>query len=316
MIKMPGRSHVGPLPELTGEEEEVRDRLKEHLEMLAGEIGERNILGSVYPQLDAARVYIREQFEQSGYRIQEQAFRVLHQEVYNIEATLPGSALADQILVLGAHYDTVSGCPGANDNGSGIAGLLEAARLLSGRSLARTVRFVAFVNEEPPFFQTDNMGSLVYARACRRRADKIVGMISLETIGYYSDVEQSQQYPPPFSLYYPSVGNFIAFVGNLKSRSFVRRSIGLFRHRAAFPSEGVAAPSFIPGIGWSDHWSFFEQGYPALMVTDTAPFRYPHYHTSQDTPDKIDYDRTARVVVGIAGVVADLASLSGARTGS
>jgi hypothetical protein len=308
MTGMPGRSHVGPLPALTVEQEKVRDRIREHVYMLAGTIGERNVFGSAYPRLAEARVYIREQFEQSGFAVDEQPYQVEGNDVYNIEATLPGTSLADEVLVVGAHYDTVGGCPGANDNASGVAGLLEVARLLFGRSLNRTVRFVAFVNEEPPYFQTDEMGSVVYAKACRKRGEKITGMISLETIGYYSDAAQSQQYPSPFNLFYPSVGNFIAFVGDLKSRSLVRRTIGLFRGHAAFPSEGVAAPGSVPGIGWSDHWSFFEQGYPAVMVTDTAPFRYPHYHTPADTPEKIDYDRTARVVVGIAGVVADLAS--------
>jgi Zn-dependent M28 family amino/carboxypeptidase len=308
MTTTPGRSHVGPLPELTVEETEVRDRLKEHVETLAGAIGERNAYAFGYAQLQDAAAYIREQFERSGYTVEEQVFSVLKNDARNIEAALKGTSLADEILIVGAHYDSVIGCPGANDNASGIAGILEVARLLADHAPARTVRFVAFVNEEPPFFQTDDMGSLVYAKRCRQREENIVGMISLETIGYYSDREGSQQYPAPFNLYYPSVGDFIGFVGNLKSRSFVHKAIALFRNHAAFPSEGVAAPSFLPGIGWSDHWSFWQQEYPALMVTDTAPFRYPHYHTAEDTPDKIDYERTARVVVGLAQVASRLAS--------
>ena len=308
MTAMPGRSHVGPLPELTVEDTEVRDRLRGHVETLAGAIGERNAHAFGYARLQEAAAYIREQFERCGYTVEEQAFSVLKNDVVNIEAALAGTSLADEILIVGAHYDSVIGCPGANDNASGIAGMLEVARLLADSAPARTVRFVAFVNEEPPFFQTDDMGSLVYARRCRQRGENVVGMISLETIGYYSDREGSQQYPAPFNLYYPSVGDFIGFVGNLKSRSFVRKAIALFRDQAAFPSEGVAAPSYLPGIGWSDHWSFWQQGYPALMVTDTAPFRYPHYHTAEDAPDKIDYDRTARVVVGLTRVVSGLAS--------
>lgn len=308
MTAMPGQSHVGRLQELTAEEGEVRDRLIEHVETLALKIGERNIFGSRHKQLQDAATYIREQFERSGYIVEEQEFRVQQLTVRNIEAALAGTSLRDEVVILGGHYDTVINCPGANDNASGISGVLEVARLLSGRTLARTVRFVAFVNEEAPFFGTDNMGSLVYAQRCRRRGENIVGMISLETIGYYNGQEGSQQYPPPFSLHSPSVGDFIGFVGNLKSRTFVRRSVRLFRTHTAFPSEGVSAPGWIRGINWSDHSSFWEQGYPALMVTDTAPFRYPHYHTSKDTPDKLNYDRMARVVVGLAKVVAALAS--------
>ncbi|UCD27813.1 MAG: M28 family peptidase [Planctomycetota bacterium] len=308
MISMPGRSHVGPLPELTVEEIEIRHRLQTHIEMLAGTIGERNVFASQYPQLRKAEAYIRKQFDLTGYKVEEQVFKVFNRDVCNIEATLTGVSEKDEILIVGAHYDAVVNSPAANDNASGVAGILEIARLLYDRKPARTVRFVAFVNEEPPFFQTKDMGSLVYAKNTRQQKDNIIGMISLETIGYYSDTEGGQKYPFPFSLFYPSVGNFIGLVGNLGSRSLVRNSIGLFRKHTAFPSEGVAAPGFIPGIDWSDHWSFWQQGYKALMVTDTAPYRYPYYHTQQDTPDKIDYDRTARVVAGLAHMVFGLAS--------
>jgi Zn-dependent M28 family amino/carboxypeptidase len=136
-------------------------------------------------------------------------------------------------------------------------------------------------------------------------------MLSLETIGYYSDAPNSQQYPPPFNLYYPSTGNFIGFVGNEESSRLVEQVVRAFRQHAKFPSEGSAAPSDVPGVGWSDHWSFWQAGYPALMVTDTAPFRYPHYHLSSDTPDKLDYDRMARVVDGLQAVIGDLAGDSG-----
>ena len=175
--------------------------------------------------------------------------------------------------------------------------------------MARTVRLVAFVNEEPPFCHTDLMGSRVYARRCRARDENVVAMLSLETIGFYVDEPGSQKYPFPFSLFYPDTGNFVGFVGNLGSRSLTRRSIRAFRESTDFPSEGLAAPGWIPGIGWSDHWSFWQEGYPGVMITDTAPFRYPHYHTPQDTPDRIDYDRFARVVMGVSGVVEALATL-------
>ena len=157
------------------------------------------------------------------------------------------------------------------------------------------------------------MGSLLYARACRECGDRIVAMLSLETIGYYSSLSGSQRYPFPFSLAYPSTGDFIAFVGDLGSRGLVRDSIDVFRQTTKFPSEGGALPGWIPGIGWSDHWSFWQAGYPGIMVSDTAPFRYPHYHTTRDTPDQLDYDRMARVVRGLDHVVASLVLIEGSR---
>lgn len=185
--------------------------------------------------------------------------------------------------------------------------LLELARLLADESLAATVRFVAFVNEEPPYCFTPEMGSRVYAKQATRQDDNIVAMYSLETMGYYTSTPNSQRYPFPFNLFYPDRGNFIGFVGNLSSRKLVRRSVELFRRHTQFPSHGAAAPGWIPGISWSDHSSFWKYGYPALMITDTAPFRYPYYHTPQDTVDKVDYVRLARVVHGVAQMVRELA---------
>jgi Zn-dependent M28 family amino/carboxypeptidase len=308
MTDMPGTSHRGSLPdsETPDGEMSLAERLRAHVEMLAGTIGDRNVHNPV--ELAAAADYISSQFEAAGLTSTRQGYDVDGVTCDNIIAEIPGGAKADEIVVVGGHYDSVRGCPGANDNGSGVAATLALAKLLSGFSPAKTLRFVAFVNEEPPYFQTDNMGSLVYARLCKERGDQVVAMFSLETMGYYTDEENSQEYPLPFSLFYPSTGNFIAFVGNLSSKSLVNRTVELFREKAQFPSEGAAVPSFVPGAGWSDNWSFWQAGYPALMVTDTAPFRYPHYHEVEDTPDKIDYDRLARVVAGLHEVIEDLAN--------
>ena len=164
------------------------------------------------------------------------------------------------------------------------------------------------MNEEPPFFQTRQMGSLVYARACRERRENIAAMITPETIGYYSDQPGSQTFPIPLlKMMYPSTGNYITFVGDIGSAWLVRDCVRSFRSHTKFPSEGGAAPGSITGIGWSDHWSFWQAGYPGIMITDTAPFRYPYYHTPDDTPDKLDYDRLARVVAGLARVTSGLA---------
>lgn len=223
---------------------------------------------------------------------------------------LPGPSLKGERIVIGAHYDTAIGTPGANDNATGVAALLELSRLSAHNQFERTLEFVFFTNEEPPSFQTGEMGSLVYARTLRKDNARVVAMISLETIGSYSDARNSQHYPAGFAALYPDTGNFIAFVGDTSSRKLVRCVVESFRRSAKFPSEGIAAPANLPGIGWSDHWSFWQQGYPALMVTDTAPFRYPYYHRALDTPNKLDFERMARVTAGLRLVLSELASRS------
>ena len=304
-LNMPGRSYSGPLEPLTAEQTVLRDRLKAHVEHLAGEIGVRNVGRPT--ALEKAAVFVEAAFQEAGYEVERQLFQVEGVMVCNLIAERRGTGTdAEEIVVIGAHYDSIPGSPAANDNASGVAGVLEIARLLRQSTPKCTLRFVVFVNEEPPFFQTDNMGSLRYARRCRERGEKIVAMLSLETIGYYDDERRSQRYPFPLSKFYPDTGNFVAFVGNLGSRSLTRRVVGSFRRHAKFPSEGAAIPGWIRGVGWSDHWSFWKAKYNAVMITDTAPFRYPYYHSSLDTPDKIDYGRMARVVDGLTDVVTEL----------
>jgi Zn-dependent M28 family amino/carboxypeptidase len=304
MVSVPGRSWSGELPPLTAEERELAASLREHVTVIASR--EHNAFK--LPMLEQAAQYIENALDKAGYLpLAAQRFTAGDSAVRNIEAELKGGARASEIVVIGAHYDSVAGAPGANDNGSGVAALLELARLAHGNRPARTVRFVAFVNEEPPFFKSEAMGSLRYARRSRERGENIVAMVSLETIGYYSDRAGSQRYPFPLGFFYPSTGNFLAFVSNLGSRALMHEAIASFRRHARFPSEGVAAPAAIPGVDWSDHWSFWDAGYPALMVTDTAPYRYPDYHGPGDTPDKLDYERLARVVTGLHGMLRELA---------
>jgi len=305
MIRMPGKSWRGPLPELTETQATLRDELDADVTVLATRIGERNL--SRYESLDAAALYIETQLAEAGYDVSRQEFEVTGRTCVNLAAELPGTDRPDEIVVVGGHYDSVAGCPAANDNGTGVAATLALARRMRDHKPARTVRFVFFVNEEPPWFKTPDMGSVVYARACRRRGDNVVAMLSLETIGYYDDRKGSQRYPPPVGLCYPSEGNFIAFVGNYRSRRLVRRVVGAFRRHAQFPSQGAALPAIIAGVGWSDHWAFWRCGFRALMVTDTAPYRYPHYHAGSDTADKLDYRGLALVVEGLVPVVARLA---------
>ena len=302
MVKVPGVSSVGALKPLTADEQTVAENLREHVTVIASR--EHNVFR--LPMLEQAAQYIENAFDKAGYAVAAQRFVSGPAEVRNIEVEVKGGSRASEIVIVGAHYDSVAGAVGANDNGSGVAAILELARLLQGSQPARTLRFVAFVNEEPPFAHSDAMGSRQYARRSKARGENIVAMLSLETIGYYSDASGSQRYPFPLSLFYPSTGNFVAFVSNLGSRPLLHAAIAGFRRYAGFPSEGVAAPASIPGVDWSDHWSFWQEGWPALMVTDTAPYRYPHYHTMQDTPDKVDYERTARVVTGLHGMLREL----------
>ncbi|HEY9870290.1 MAG TPA: M20/M25/M40 family metallo-hydrolase [Candidatus Obscuribacterales bacterium] len=301
---MPGRSYAGALPPLTPEEVELQEGLRKHVHKLADELGERNVFRP--DALESAASYLVHSLKSLGYRPAIQEIQSGGRKVKNIEAELSGQSKRDEILIVGAHYDSVFGSPGANDNGSGVAAVLELARLFRKKRPERTIRFVFFTNEEPPNFGSENMGSWHYARRCRESGEKVVAMFSIETIGYYSDRKGSQEYPAPFSLFYPDTANFIGFVANPASKDLLFRSIASFRRHTQFPSEGIAAPSWISGIDWSDHACFWKFGYPALMITDTAPFRYPYYHTREDTADKVDYQRTARVVAGISRVIAEL----------
>jgi hypothetical protein len=309
MIQMPGESYRGELPPLTQKEVALRDALQRDVEKLGSEIGERNFLH--YKELMAAADFLDASFANAGYKVQRQGYTIDNQTYYNLEVEIPGTQRADEIVIVGGHYDSVSGSPGANDNGTGAAATLELARLFAGKKPERTLRFVEFVNEEPPFFFSEGMGSLVYASRCKQRSENVVAMLSLETIGYYSDKIGSQRYPlPQLSSIYPLQGNFISFIGNVASGSLVRDVVASFRRHTKFPSEGTALPNEITGVSWSDQWSFWQQGYPGIMVTDTAPFRYPYYHTSNDTPDKVNYESLARVVAGLEYAIADLSGLT------
>jgi Zn-dependent M28 family amino/carboxypeptidase len=303
--RMPLRSYRGLLKPLNEHESGIRTGLVRHVEKLATEIGERNL--EHYSALNAAAQYIESTLRDYGYEIKTYSYEVRGNAVTNIEARLTGKAFSSENLIVGAHYDSVVGTAGANDNGSGVAALLELARVLKQAEPAQTIRFVFFANEEPPYFQTSTMGSVVYANQLRKENTRVSGMLSLETIGYYSDAKGSQSYPAGFGSLYPSTGNFISFVGNTGSRELLQQAMRAFRESTSFPSEGAAAPEGITGIGWSDHWSFWQAGYRAIMVTDTAPFRYPYYHQPQDTPDKLDFDRMAQVVAGLEQVVRKLA---------
>ena len=284
---MPGPSHSGPLPALSAEEKDLSGRLRKHVETLAA--AERNT------DLETSARYIEAQFAS----FTRQEFPSRGRTVRNISS---GSGP----IVVGAHYDSVPGSPGADDNASAVAVMLELARILGPQKLPIT--FVAFVNEEMPYSFTLECGAFQWAKRAKERGERVSAMFSLEMLGYYKDEPGSQRYPWPLNLIYPDRADFVAFVADLGARDLVRRSIRLFRASVQFPSEGVAAPSQVPGITASDHWSFRLHGFPAIMVTDTAYNRNPHYHRATDTPDTLDYDRMARVTAGLAGMLRKLAN--------
>jgi Zn-dependent M28 family amino/carboxypeptidase len=282
------------------------DRLRAHVVELAGTIGARHVRRPA--ALAAAAERIAGEWRRQGYEVGEQAYVARGVRCANLEVTCPGERRPEEILLVGAHYDTVPGSPGADDNASGVAALLELAARFRGARPAVSLRFVAFVNEEPPFFWLGEMGSLRYARAARRRGDRILLMVSLEMLGCYLDEPGAQRYPPLMRFFRPKAGDFLALVSNRRSRRELRRAATAFRAASDFPLQTLAAPALVPGVGWSDHSSFWRQGYPAIMATDTAFYRYPHYHTAQDTPEKLDYPAMARAVEGLAGMLERLAA--------
>ncbi len=316
-------SYHGPLPPLNPDQLQLAKRLHDHVWLLAGDIGARS-LTSAPENLERAAGYIEHVLKSLGFEPEREEFdvEVMSQRnvkispttaqfpsekhnTWNVIAELQGTSA--EIVIIGAHYDSVYDCPAANDNGSGVAALLEIARALKSEKLDKTLRFVAFTNEEPPFFRTEDMGSYRHAVRCRDRNETITGMVCLETIGFYTEEANTQKFPHPlFGLVFPKTGNFISLVSNIHSRALLRRCLKSFRKEAKFPSEGIAVPSLVKGVDFSDQYNFWNFGYPAIMVTDTAFYRYPHYHELEDTPDKINYETLALVVVGLIAVVRDL----------
>jgi Zn-dependent M28 family amino/carboxypeptidase len=269
---------------------------------LALEIGPRP--HTEHARLEVAADYIAGELGSSGLDVTEQRFPFRGRTYRNVVGELAGGRADDPLLVIGAHYDTVATTPGADDNASGVAGLLALAGLLAKRPPARTLRFVAFALEEPPVYRTRQMASYRYAQSLKEAGARVGGMICLEMIGCFSDREGSQRYPLPFmSLTFPKAGTFAAMVGNRKSAAFTRLAAAGFRAATDLPLHTLNAPAVVVGIDFSDHWSFGKFGYPALMVTDTAFYRNRNYHGPGDLPDTLDYGRMAQVVAGLHGSV-------------
>jgi hypothetical protein len=230
-------------------------------------------------------------------------------EFANVVAETRGTELPLEIVTVGAHYDTVPTSPGADDNASGVAALVELTRLLAQREPRRSLRLIAFPNEELPIGDTELSGSRVAAAAARARGDDVVAMLSLESLGYWSDAPGSQRHPGPLGMFFPDRADFLAWIADLRSRALLHRALAAFRASGRLPAEGLAAPaSLVPDIRRSDHAPYWEQGYPALLVTGTAEFRNPHYHGPGDLAETLDYGRLARATAGLAEVVECLAN--------
>jgi len=304
-VSMPGRSFSDTLPALLPSEKQLAARLRKHVEELALGIGVRHAERG--DSLRRSAKYCTSQFIQRDFDVEIESFDFQGVSQQIVVAEITGRRKPKEVIVIGAHYDTVLGSPGADDNASGVAALIEIASLLKDVPMDKTVRFVAFPNEEYHGEDWRNMGSYHHAKRSHDRGDQLIGMISLEMLGYFSDEIGSQKYPFPFNLFYPERGNFIGFIGNYASRDWVRRVVRNFRELAAFPSEGAAAPERFKDIARSDHWSFWQFDCPALMVTDTSNFRFPYLHGEEDTPDKVDFEAMARITVGLAKVIVKLA---------
>lgn len=279
--------------------------LHQDVHVLASQIGERNT--AMYRNLERAAAFIHENLASAGVPVSRQTYTVDGQACHNVVGELAGIGDPHEVVVIGAHYDSVRGGPGANDNASGIAVLLALARAFAVSRLSRTLRFVAFVNEEPPYIRTKHMGSLVYARACRDRRDHIAAMVSLETLGCFPSFDPPAYDPWPAKLLRPLQGEFLALVSNFHSRWLAKDVARTFRGASDLPARAVALPGFLPAVRSSDHWSFWQCGYPAIMATDTAPFRYPFYHTRYDTADKLSYRAIAEIVTGLRVAIIRLA---------
>jgi hypothetical protein len=276
--------------------------LKNHLIALAIDIGER----AAYQTKAQARAcdYIRREFEKMGYAARLVPYDGGGTTRYNVEAIAAGGLHPEKgLLIVSAHYDTAPGTPGADDNASGVAGVLEIARLLKDRPLQREVRFVAFGTEEPPAFGTPNMGSYRYARALRDSGANVAGLINLEMLGYYNPKKGSQLYPPFLHLFFPNHGNFICVVSNMPSRTFLTSVKKNWTAIPDLPLVTAALPKALSGVTMSDQLNFWNEGFPAVMVSDTSFFRNPHYHERTDTPDKLNYAKMAQVVRSVADVI-------------
>jgi hypothetical protein len=303
----PGISFPGAAGALTEEEGELSRDLKFSVQHLAADIGARG--GQKTGALQEARESIERELRSAGLSPVETSFDGGGSQLYNLQADLVGKN-ASEVVILGAHYDTMPYSPGADDNASGCAALIAIARSLRRESFERTVRFVFFAGSEGPIAGTENMGSRAVARAAKAKNEHVVVMLSLDNLGFYSDADGSQTRPLPLTPCYPSHGDFVAFVGNFSSRGILHKCVSDFRRFAQIPSACACLPGWIPGLSNGDQASFWREGIPAVLVTDTGALRNANYQLQTDTADRLDYTRLTRAVEALAHLTRDLASRS------
>ena len=290
------------LPPLSQEERALAAELRSSVEHLAGTIGERNS-DKKWELADAAD-WLNGELERAGYSVERQGYEAGEVAAQNLIVEVPGRVPEAGSIVIGAHYDSAPASPGADDNASGVAAVLALARRFREEKPVRALTFALFALEEPPHFQEETMGSLVYAKRAAARGDEITAMISIESIGYYSDAPNSQRYPEAIGPGHPTTGSFLAVVGNPESAALVDALVAGLRQHGSLPVDGASLAE--DEAGFSDHWSFWQIGVSAAMVTDTAPFRNPHYHRPTDAVQTLDFERMARAVAGLTHVVAEL----------
>lgn len=289
------------LPEATADEKDLAARLKATVVHLAVEVGERNMDKSW--NYASATDDLARGLEKLGYEVRRQGYAIGTDVVENLEAVVGGGRHGDESVVVGAHYDTEHGTPGADDDASGCAAVFELARLFRDKKPSRTLRFVFFANEEAPYSGTEQMGSLVYAKDLVAHGTRVTAMLSLESIGFFSTAAGSQHYPPALAARYPTTGDFIAVVGNEASRGLTDTLTRTLKRSATLSVVGDVMPPDVRDASRSDNWAFWKLDLPAVMITDTAPFRNPNHHKPSDLPDGLDFDRMARVVFGLAKVL-------------
>jgi len=282
------------------------EKLRAAVTALASGIGPRDLFNNNKGSLRLAEAYIIRRFRSSGCKIELQEYVAAGVPVRNIVCVRPGAEAPGEVILFGAHYDTFNN-PGADDNASGVAALLDLADHASGKKFGRTLKFAAFVNEEPPFFRHEGMGSAVFAAAAAAKREDIRAAVILEMVGYFTEARASQRYPPLIGPFFPGRGNFAAQISNIRSAGTAFRIADAFRSASTLPLRTAVLPSFVPGADYSDHRSFWLAGYPAVMFTDTAFYRNPHYHKSTDLPDTLNYEYMASLADGLRAVLDGLA---------
>ena len=310
MVKCEGSWEGVPLE--AGMERElsaIENVLRADVSFLSETLGPRN--PAHYASLTAAAEWISERWKSQGYEVKPQSFLVEGKECANLEIEIPGRRLPSEIVIVAAQYDTWPDSPGANNNASGVAVLLKLSDMLKEQRPDRTLRLVAFTTQEPPYDNTESMGSLRYARRCKERDENIRVMLCMDAIGVYKEDPGTQKLPFPFSLFYPDRGNFLGFIADLGSRSYVLEATRGFKKGSSFPIEAGCAPRWVKGVTWSDHASFWKYGYRGIQITDTGAFRSSSHTTSDDTMEKINFNALARVTVGMYSSILELTTLGG-----